>query len=130
MTNKVRENAFNVFDDISPKKKDPTIQVLYEYEKHYLELVKKYRNEIEFINNLQNEYRQEQIDFYRDILPSIVNKLGEDDGIDDDMKKIWSKRVEGNINNSFRLTETVLNDFTVKKIDEFKKAVNNKLNNI
>ena len=35
-------NCFDVFEDVSPKRKDPTIQVLYDYEKHYMELIRRY----------------------------------------------------------------------------------------
>ena len=39
---KTSDNCFSEFDDVSPKRKNPSIQVLYDYEKHYMELGRKY----------------------------------------------------------------------------------------
>lgn len=33
-------DAFSMFEDISPRKQEPTLQVLYDYEKHYMELIR------------------------------------------------------------------------------------------
>ena len=54
------DNCFDEFNDLSPKKKDPTIQVLYDYEKHYLEMVRRYSEEIKFIQEMLIQFRKEQ----------------------------------------------------------------------
>lgn len=83
---KVSENCFNEFDDVSPKRKVPSIQVLYDYEKHYMELVRKYSPEISMIVGMLSDFRNEQEQFYKEILPQIVAKLNEDVGIDAEMR--------------------------------------------
>lgn len=123
-------NCFDEFKDIPQKRKDPTIQVLYEYEKHYLEMVKKYSEEIKFIQDMLIEFREEQEMFYNQVLPEIIDKLNKEDGIDDEMKRIWLKRLSTNIERSFSLSETLINDYTTKSLDEFKQAVNEKLHSI
>lgn len=120
-------NCFQEFDDISPKKKDPSIQVLYDYEKHYMELVRKYGSEISMIANMLSAFRTEQEQFYEEILPAIISKLNQDAGIDEEMKNIWLKRLTTNVDRSFGLSETLINDYTTKNIEEFKAAVNEKL---
>lgn len=120
-------NRFQEFDDISPKKKDPSIQVLYDYEKHYMELVRKYGSEISMIANMLSAFRTEQEQFYEEILPAIISKLNQDAGIDEEMKNIWLKRLTTNVDRSFGLSETLINDYTTKNIEEFKAAVNEKL---
>ena len=47
-----REDAFSIFEDVIPSKQEPTIQVLYDYEKHYMDLVRRYKEEILFIENI------------------------------------------------------------------------------
>lgn len=120
-------NCFDEFDDISPKRKDPSIQVLYDYEKHYMELVRKYSPEISMIASMLGDLRNEQEQFYNEVLPQIVKKLNQDVGIDNEMRNIWLRRLTTNIDRSFVLSETLLNDYTTKGIDEFKSAVNEKL---
>lgn len=123
-------NCFDEFKDIPQKRKDPTIQVLYEYEKHYLEMIKKYSGEIKFIQNMLVEFRKEQENFYNQMLPEIIDKLNKDKGIDEEMRRVWLTRLSTNIERSFNLSETLINDYTIKSLDEFKQAVNEKLHDI
>ena len=123
-------NCFDEFNDIPQKKKEPTIQVLYEYEKHYLEMIKRYSEEIKFIQDMLARFRQEQETFYSEILPNIIEKLNSDEGIDDEMKRIWLNRLTTNIERSFNLSETLINDYATKSLDEFKQAVNEKLHSL
>ena len=123
----ISNNCFNEFDDVSPKRKEPSIQILYDYEKHYMELVRKYNSEITMIANMLSDFRSEQKQFYKEILPQVIDKLNQDEGIDNKMKEIWLKQFTENMNRSFFLTETLINNYTIKKIDEFKIAVNEKL---
>ena len=128
--NKSAGNCFDEFKDISPKRKDPTIQVLYEYEKHYLEMVRKYSQEIKFIEDMLSNFRREQETFYSKTLPDIINKLNQDAGVDEEMKKVWLNIFTANIERIFTLSETLINDYATKNIDEFKVAVNEKLRSI
>lgn len=121
------DNCFNEFDDVSPSKKNPSIQVLYDYEKHYMELVKKYSTEISMIEKMLCDFRHEQEEFYKDTLPQIIERLNQDSGVDHEMVEIWLQRLTTNIDRSFGLSETLINDYTTKSIDEFKTAVNEKL---
>lgn len=124
---KTSDNCFSEFDDVSPKRKNPSIQVLYDYEKHYMELVRKYSSEISMIAGMLSDFRKEQEQFYNEVLPQIVVKLNQDVGIDAEMRDVWLKRLTTNIDRSFGLSETLINDYATKSIDEFKTAVNEKL---
>jgi hypothetical protein len=123
-------NCFDEFNDIPQKKKDPTIQMLYEYEKHYLEMLKRYSSEIKFIQDMLAGFRKEQEEFYYQLLPDISQKLNNDDGIDNEMKKIWLNRLTTNIERSFNLSETLINDYATKSLDEFKQAVDEKIRSV
>lgn len=123
-------NCFGEFEDVSPKRKEPTIQVLYEYEKHYLEMLRKYSNEIEFIQKMLSNFREEQAKFYHQVLPDIEDKLKGDEAINDEMRRIWIDRLVANMDRSFNLSESLINDYAVKNLDEFKTAVNEKMRNI
>lgn len=115
------------FEDIPVSKKDKSIQVLYDYEKHYMDLVRKYSSEIEFVSKQLVEFRKEQKEFYDIVLPKIIAKLNGEKAIDDDTRKVWMKRFVDNMDKSFSLSETLINDYVVKTIDEFKNEVKEKL---
>lgn len=120
-------NCFSEFEDITTKKRDIPIQVLYDYEKHYMELLKKYSTEITMIHNMLKEFRDEQKTFYGTVLPKIIQKLKEDDGIDSKIKSVWVEQLTANMERSFSLSESLINDFAIKNINQFKNAVNEKL---
>lgn len=122
-------DAFSMFEDISPRKQEPTLQVLYDYEKHYMELIRQHKNEIVFIENMLKDYRQENIDFFNNQLSKISQKL-DAEHIDKDMKNAWLKRLEENMNRSFAVSEKLITDYTTKKLDEFKTIANEKLRSI
>lgn len=122
-------DAFSMFEDISPRKQEPTLQVLYDYEKHYMELIRQHKNEIVFIENMLKDYRQENIDFFNNQLSKISQKL-DAEHIDKDVKNAWLKRLEENMNRSFAISEKLITDYTTKKLDEFKTIANEKLRSI
>lgn len=121
---KALDNCFHEFDDVSPKRKEPSIQVLYDYEKHYMELVKKYASEIKMVADMLRDFRKEQEIFYKETLPEIIQKLNQDAGIDEEMRNVWLKRLTTNMDRSFGLSETLINDYITKNVDEFKAEVN------
>lgn len=121
-----REDAFSIFEDVTPSKQEPTIQVLYDYEKHYMNLVRRYKEEILFMENMLKDYRTEQVNFFKEQIPSINQKLNIEH-IDAEMKELWLKRLEENMNRSFAISEQLITNYTTKKISEFKEAVNEKL---
>lgn len=130
MSNREKGNCFREFDDINPRKKEPSIHVLFEYEKHYMELVREYKSEIEFIEDMLKTFRAEQTKFYEETLPKISRSMTEDQSVDDEMKKIWLNRLSTNLDRSYLISEKLINDYVTKSVDEFKKAVDEKLKSI
>lgn len=124
-----KESAFGVFEDISPRKQDKNIQVLYEYEKHYMELIGKYSEEISFVETQLKDYRAEQTAFYKDDMPAILEKLNSNP-VDEGIKREWLRRLADNMDRSFTISEKVLTNYTTKKLDEFKAEVNKRLHEV
>ena len=93
-------------------------------------MLRKYSNEIEFIQKMLSNFREEQAKFYHQVLPDIEDKLKGDEAINDEMRRIWIDRLVANMDRSFNLSESLINDYAVKNLDEFKTAVNEKMRNI
>lgn len=123
---KEKRSAFDVFHNSSPKKENPGLQNLYDYEKFYMELVKRYRGEIDFINQLHEKHAQEVKNFYQNDLPAIQEKLSAEP-IDEEVRREWLKNLESHISKSFDMSEHFIWTLTTKKIEEFDRAIKEKI---
>ena len=117
---------FANFGDKKPAHADPTADMLYEYERHYMRLVKDFRHEIEFIDGLHDKHEREVKNFYANELPAIIKKL-EAEPIADDVRREWLNHLEGHISKSFEMSQKFLDALTTKKIEEFDAALRDKI---
>jgi hypothetical protein len=51
------------------------LELLYQYEKHYLELIKEYKEEIKFANSLQEDLRRERSQFFTQTLKEVIQTM-------------------------------------------------------
>ncbi|MBR2773590.1 MAG: hypothetical protein IKD73_01210 [Selenomonadaceae bacterium] len=121
-----RGSAFDKFRRNSTAHSDSTAQMLFDYEEHYMRLVKSYRHEIEFINDLQTTHTKEVKNFYANDLPAIIKKL-EAEPIADDVRREWLKHLEEHINKSFDMSGHFIGILTTKKVEEFNAALREKI---
>ncbi|MBR7025486.1 MAG: hypothetical protein IKI08_06195 [Selenomonadaceae bacterium] len=121
-----KRSAFDKFHRKTPERSNETAQMLYDYEKHYMELIKRYRHEIEFINGLHTTHTQEVKNFYTNDLPAIIKKL-ESEPIVDDVRREWLKHLERHMNNSFDMSGHFIGVLTTKKVEEFNAALREKI---
>lgn len=122
-----KSSVFDAFEEIPTEKQKPNLQVLFDYEKHYMDLVKKYKPEIDYITGLQNEHTQEVKKFYQFDLPAIQEKLSKEP-VDEETKNEWLKHLEEHISKSFDMSEHFIWTLTTKKVEEFNKAIRDKIN--
>ena len=121
-----KRSAFDKFHRKTSARSDTTAQMLYDYEKHYMELIKRYRHEIEFINDLHTTHTQEVKNFYANDLPAIQQKLAAEP-IADDVRREWLKHLERHMNNSFDMSGHFIGILTTKKVEEFNAALREKI---
>ena len=121
-----RGSAFDKFNRKSSRHSDTTAEMLMDYEEHYMRLVKSYRHEIEFINDLHTTHTQEVKNFYANDLPAIIKKL-EAEPIADDVRREWLKHLERHMNKSFDMSGHFIGVLTTKKVEEFNAAIREKM---
>jgi hypothetical protein len=51
------------------------LELLYQYEKHYLGLIKEYKEEIKFANTLQEDLRRERTLFFTQTLKDVIQTM-------------------------------------------------------
>ena len=118
-------NIFDRFGGGKPRHSDTTAQVLFDYEEHYMRLVKSYRGEIEFINDLHTTHTREVKNFYANDLPAIIKKL-EAEPIADDVRREWLNHLEEHMDKSFKMSGHFIDVLTTKKVEEFNAALREK----
>lgn len=125
-----RNDQLNCFDEIrsvSLPKKDLSIQTMFDCEKHYMELLRKYKDEIDFLDERMRQLREEQTSFYLKIVSDVRRQLEEDEGMDAEAVHVWLQHYVESMERSFAMSATLLEDFSVMKREEFTAAVRDKL---
>ena len=51
------------------------LDLLFQYEKHYLELIKEYKEEIKFANTMQEDLRREKTQFFTQTLKDVIQTM-------------------------------------------------------
>ncbi len=125
-----KDNCFNEFHDASPKQKNPSLQILLNYRESYMKLIRKYQPEIQFLQDLIDKNQSELKEFYSVTMMQVSQKMKDDPAIDDGMKDIWLKKFEDNISKSFELSRRLIEDFAIKKLDEFQAEAETMLNDM
>ena len=121
-----RRSAFDRFGGGKVRHSNTTAQMLFDYEEHYMRLVKSYRHEIEFINDLHTTHEREVKNFYANELPAIQKKLSAEP-IADDVRCEWLKHLEQHISKSFKMSEHFIDVLTTKKVEDFNAALREKI---
>ena len=125
MANNDEGNAFEKFDDFSPKRGNTSVKLLFDYEKHYMNLLRDHQKDIDFINNLLKELRNEQEKSTEKII-DLEKRLNEQN-VDKEVKNMWLKHLAKNIGRSFQLSNELINHFMIMKKDLFLSELQKRL---
>ena len=119
-------SLFDEFDIAKPRKHiDTTEDKKADYSRYYLELLRKYRSEIEFIDELERKRREEEYRFYSEDLHNIRETM-EKDKVAPEIIDEWLSDLQDSMKKSFNVTEKLISTFTVKTLEEFKREAETK----
>lgn len=122
-------NIFKVPGEVKEEDRIPKADVFLEYEKSYCQLLKDYSEDIFKTAELLKEIREERCYFYEKKLPLIRAEM-ENDDVNKEFQQQWLDELQKNMEKSFTISETVVNDFIVDSCEEFKKKLEELLNRI
>lgn len=105
---------------VEPKALKEKLNILYEYEKHYLELLKEYKEEIKFAANLQEELRKERTKFFAESLKEVSETL-KDAQVDSKVASAWIEDLVESYTRSLDLSSNLIEENTVDMIGELRK---------
>ena len=111
-------SLFDPFKDINVEKVDESVQNLIECENQYCKLLREYQPEIDFILKKIVEIREEEVKFYERIHE--IEQVMIDDEVDEEARKKWIADLQNSMKLIFRMSNSLINDFYIRKLDEFK----------
>jgi uncharacterized protein YukE len=85
------------------------MQIYYEYERHYLELAKEYKDEIKFIHGLQEELRKERSKFFGETLERVFTSLNSAK-VSEDAISTWTGELVSAYTSSLNSSEHIVNE--------------------
>lgn len=103
------------------------LDILYQHEKNYLNLIKEFKEEIKFISSMQEDIRKERARFFSDTLKEVTEALGSAK-VSEDVTRQWLKDLVGTYTKSLDLSAGLIEEHTAETIGELKKQAQDIVN--
>lgn len=100
------------------------LAVRFEYEKHYLELIKTFKEEIKFAASIQEDLRKERSKFFSETLREVSNAL-KDSQVDGDVASIWLKELVDSYTKSLDLSGGLVEEHSLDTIGKIRSGSKN-----
>jgi hypothetical protein len=97
------------------------LQAIYDYEKHYLELIKDYKEEIKFANTVQEDLRRERSQFFTQTLKEVINTLNSEQ-----VEKATASKWIQELVNSYTVSLDLSSDLAKTHIVDLMASMKNK----
>ena len=97
------------------------LEILFEYEKHYLELIKEYKEEIKFSASLQEDLRRERSQFFTQILREVSETLKNAD-VDSKVASQWTQDLVDSYTKSIELSSDLAKTHAIDVIGKLRES--------
>lgn len=91
-------DLFGAFQKVSPQNKNNSFDQIAAYEEYYMKLLKRYQGDIQNIEEMMENLRKERKDFYL-------------------------KELQANVERSFQISESLIQHYITKNLDEFRQEL-------
>lgn len=95
------------------------LDILYDFEKRYLELLKEHKEEIKFTANLQEDLRKERTKFFSESLREVSKSL-QDTEVDNKIASLWIQELVNSYTSSLDSTNELVKENTLSMITELR----------
>lgn len=96
------------------------LELLFQYEKHYLEMIKGYKEEIKFAASLQEDLRRERSQFFTQTLREVIQTLQTQE-IDKKVASQWIEELVASYTKSIDLSSDLAKTHVVQVLNIFKE---------
>lgn len=118
----------NILEKIENPSRDKKLEILYNHEKHYLDILKEYKEEIKFASSLQAEIRKEEATFFASTLKEVCNSLKETQ-IDPKYQVQWIFDLVSSYTSSLRLSSKLAEEHVINLLGDIQETVNETIKN-
>ncbi len=108
-----------ILDEVYNERLRSQLNIYYEYEKHYLDMLKEYKEEIKFASTLQEDLRKERANFFSEKLKEVSATL-KDTGVDDKVRGEWIKELVKSYTGSLDISEKLVEENVVETFNDIK----------
>ncbi|MFW6026883.1 MAG: hypothetical protein ACOCRX_11125 [Candidatus Woesearchaeota archaeon] len=105
------------------------LELLFSYEKNYLELISEYKEEIKFANNMQEELRRERTQFFSQDLKEVAKTLKEAN-VDSKVASNWIEELVDSYTNSLNLSTELTKTQIIDIVAELRESSGKEINNV
>ncbi|KAB8308945.1 nickel transporter [Rahnella sp. Lac-M11] len=95
------------------------LNVIYTYERNYLELLKEFKEEIKFAGTLQEDLRKERAKFFSGVLDEVSNTL-KNSQVDDRVAASWIKELVSSYTKSLDVSEGLVDEGTLNSLGKIR----------
>lgn len=97
------------------------LELLFEYEKHYLNLIKEYKEEIKFATSLQEDLRKERANFFANTLREVFTTL-QATKVGPELESEWLQKLVASYTESLDLSADLAKENTLNRVSELKEG--------
>lgn len=101
------------------------LKIYYEYQKNYLNIFKEYKEELKFVQSIQEDLRKERAKFFSETLREVSKSLKET-GVEQPTQSKWIAELVGSYTQSLNLSENLVEETSMKTIND----INNEIKNV
>lgn len=129
LADKFSERAFHFIEEkVALTYMKNKLDLLFEYEKHYLSLIKEFKEEIKFATSLQEDLRKERANFFSATLREVYATL-QATKVGPEMESLWLERLVSSYTESLDLSAELAKENTLSRVSELKEdSINTKEN--
>ena len=113
--------SFEIDKKTSVESLKERLAVRFEYEKHYLELIKTFKEEIKFAASIQEDLRKERSKFFSETLREVSNAL-KDSQVDGNVASIWLKELVDSYTKSLDLSGGLVEEHSLDTIGKIRSG--------
>ena len=105
------------------------LEILYEYEKHHLDLLKEYKEEIKFAASIQEELRKERTKFFAESLKEVSETL-RNSQVGDKVASVWITELVESYTRSLDLSSSLVEDNTLNVMGEIRQDAKQEMKSV
>jgi len=121
--------VLNFDEQLATSQLKERLQLLFEYEKNYLSLIKEFKEEIKFVGSLQEDLRKERAKFFSDTLQEVSSAL-KDSQVASDVASQWIQELVNSYTKSLDVSSGLIEEHTFDTIGDIRQQAKSEINSV